>query len=114
LRFEELVLVPELLLEGSHECAHLCQHLFVAFSQTRSNDVLADCLTPQVITTITSRMIMRDEVHPMDAVSAGDSVPAIANGLALELNTSLDTSHFYFRFVGAAHFPLSNSSFLTV
>jgi hypothetical protein len=102
------------LLERSHECAHLCQDLFVAFSQARSNDVLADCLTPQIITTITSRMVTRDEVHPMDAASTGHSVPAIANGLALELNASLDTSHFYFSFVGATHFPLCNSSFPTV
>ena len=90
------------------------QDLFITFAEPRSDDVLANRVSPQIITAIASRMIVRDEVDPVYGVSAGHSVPALANRLALELNPALYAPHLHSIFIHPTHFSLSNHRFPTV
>jgi hypothetical protein len=111
--FGEPAAVPRFAFSGTAR-VHQPEHLFVPFAETGSDDVLADYITPQIVTAIASRMVARDEIHPVYSISTDHFVAAVANGLALELHASLHAAHLNFRFVRLTHSSLCNSSILTV
>jgi len=101
-----------LLFERAHERTYVVENCFIPFAQPRSDNVLAYDFTPQIVAAITSRMIWRDEIHPVGGISACHSVPAISDRLANELNPSFHPAKLDSDVISFPHFFLCNAVLL--
>jgi len=77
------------MLDDLAECAH---YAFVAFSDERRQDVLADPVAPKVVAAVASRVVRSIEINPVFLGSAGKVVAAATDAATLEIQTAFEAN----------------------